>query len=789
MLSAAENAGDPNQFRETELFQKCLELRLIPRDEAELALQWAPVESGREQHSSSPRCDAPTSEKKGIRLILCVSGMWCPICAWVIEETLKKLPGVYNPSCIFSNDTLICHYNPVEISPSIIIEKIKQLGYVAHAQDIDIGKQIEKTEFVRLCISTFLSMNIMMLSFSLYFGFFDSFSTTELQVLSWPVAVMATVVFFYCGHPIHRQAYSAIKTGYFGMETLISIGATSAYGYSVYNFPSGSLHLYFDTAAMLITLTLLGRWLECRARERIGRNLSSLFALRPAKARICSPEFPNGRYVSASFLKAGDTFQLETGDIIPADGTIQKGNALVDESNLSGEALPKAKGEGDLLRSGTRMISGELRVRAERVGNDGTLGQMLSLIERTLSQKAPIENISERYLRWFVPFIIGLAFITGMAWWYSGVPLDTAIIRSVTVLVVSCPCALGVAVPLARVAGISVIGSKGILVRSFSAFEKVSSLNAAVFDKTGTITEGRWRLKEIHPIGSFDPGFLLGMAAGLECHSSHLIASEIRRLATEKEIKPVLPDKIEAYSSGVTGKYKGKTYALGSLSFVREKLNCNVNSIADSPGGYELTSRIYLGVEGRLIGEFIFGDSIRTSAFPTIQTLRDKGFEIVIVSGDDEQATAAVAKKVEISTFFSSRSPEDKVDIIKQLQEKGWHVAMIGDGINDAPALARSDLSVAVFSGNQLSEETADISLMSGDLQRLLVFLSLAKKVRNKIRMNLVLTFLYNIIAIPISMAGLLSPIVAVCAMLLSSLSVIGNTLLLIRAPAEGKSD
>lgn len=791
MLSQSAEGGDPDRFRETALFKKCLEMGLIPPNEAALSREWASSrtspDTGSIEKNDTP---SPHPGKNALPLRLKISGMWCPICAWAIEETLKKSAGIQHPVCIFSTDFLTCEYNPVKTSPGAVIETIGKLGYTAHPPESDTAKREEKSEFIRLCVSAFLSMNIMMLSFSLYFGFFLPFGAAERQSLSWPMAVMAGVVFFYGGGNIHRLALSSLRTGLFGMETLISIGAANAYGYSLYNFLAGSLHLYFDTTAMLITLTLLGKWLERRARDRIGKNLAALFSLQPAKARICTPEAPDGRYVSASLLRPGDTFRVAAGELVPADGHIADGEGRLDESNITGESVPRGKGTGDLILSGTRVIDGDLRVVARRVGDEGTLGQMLCLIEQTLSQKTPVEAFSERYLRWFVPLIIGLAAITAGACWVFGASIEAAMIRAVTVLVVSCPCALGVAVPLARVAGISVAGARGILVRAFSAFEKATQIHTVILDKTGTVTEGHWTLKEIVPNGPFDKTFLLGVAAGLETGSDHAISSEIRRQAKEEGVTALPVESIDSFETGISGRHDGKRIGIGSLSFLETLMDLGpdkpVPPAADT--SETIDSRVYLGMEGRIIAVFIFGDRIRPSAFSAIGALKAVGIEVALVSGDDRRVTASVAEKLGITPFFGAQTPRQKVSIIKERQRKGKRVAMVGDGINDAPALAQSDLSVAVTSGNQLSEETADVSLMSGDLERLPVFLSLAKTVRKKIRQNLMLSFLYNVFAIPIAMAGLLSPLVAVCAMLMSSLSVIGNTLLLIHTASGTKT-
>ncbi|MDX9788099.1 MAG: heavy metal translocating P-type ATPase [Desulfobacterales bacterium] len=781
MLVQSAEVDRTEDFRETELFKKCREMGLIPRNEADLAGVWRQGGAPDEQITPAP-------DENTLRLHLTITGMWCPVCAWAIEETLKKTKGVKNPVCMFSADRFCCDYNPVETGPETIIDVISRLGYQARLPEDSVQKKETRAEFIRLGVSAFLTMNLMMLSFALYFGFFHSFSAGEIDYLSWPVFVMATIVFVYGGAPIFRHAVQSIRTGIFGMEMLIFAGALSAYGYSLFNFLSGSLHLYFDTAAMLISLTLVGKWLERSARNRIAERLSALFSLQPAKARICLPATPDGRYVSAKMLKPGDTFRVEAEEVVAADGIITEGRGFVDESTLTGEARPKEKRAGDVLLSGTRVTDGDLRAVATRVGTEGTLGQMVSLIERTLMQKTRFEDLAERLLRWFVPLIIGLAAATGCFCWYAGLSADAALIRAVTVLVVSCPCALGVAVPLARVAGISAAGANGILVRSFSAFEKAKSIHTVVLDKTGTVTEGQWTLKEIvsHPL--LEESFLLGLAAGLEEKSNHPIGVAIRRAAAQRGITPLPVDNLTAFENGMSGGYAGKMYFIGSIAFLRAQGQADALSAFPVPGANTSStaaSSVYLGCEGGGTAVFVFRDSIRESAFSLVKALKQSGLEVALISGDDETATAAVANQLGITDYWGERLPADKVAFIQSRQNRNHCVAMVGDGINDAPALARADFSVAVHSGNQLSEENADITLMGGDLQRMVYFFDLAKQVRRKIAQNLLFTSMYNMIAIPVAMAGWLSPLVAVSAMLISSLSVIGNTLLLVHAAAR----
>jgi len=556
----------------------------------------------------------------------------------------------------------------------------------------------------------------------------------------------------------------------------------SAYVYSTVNLFAGSIHIYYDTAAMLITLVLLGKTLERRAKGRVLEGLENFFSLKPSKVRICTAEYPAGRYVSADHLAEADIFRVDENEIIPADGRVIDGSGTVDESSLTGEALPIRIKPGDTLRSGTSVTRGTFKVSAQRVGAGSTLGQMIAIIEKTLMTKTPLEGKTDAVLQWFVPVIITMAAGTGLVCLLAGLSMEEAILRAVTVLVISCPCALGIAIPLARVAGISIAGKKGLLVRDFKAFEQAERATAFVFDKTGTITAGKWNLLDIISDESLGRDQALALAAGLERDSEHFIAIEILRQARAKNIQPPSLTHIRHDDQGIRGEFNGQRLKIGSAEFLDMELKA-AHSLEDATVLYGAANHsfVYLGIDGRLAAIFVFGDTLRPDALTTVQKLKSRGMRLALVSGDGELTTRAIADKIGIQQSLGGQLPGDKSRFIIDLQQKGFHVVMVGDGINDAPALVQADLSIAVHSGGQLSKEAADITLMRGEPSQLLEFLDFARQINKTIYQNLAFTFLYNAISIPIAMSGLLNPLVAVTAMLLSSLSVTGNTLLLVR--------
>jgi heavy metal translocating P-type ATPase len=777
MLAEKHGAADPAAFKESELLKKCRELGIIPKSEEELV-------SKEESPSVEQDDTVPPPGESPLRLNLKVNGMWCPACAWVIEESLRKESGICNVQCSFSSDRVRCDYDPVLTSPSRIRESIASIGYEAFAPEGSEEAKERKGEIIRFALSAFLTMNVMMFSFALYAGFFTEFSDETVHRLSWPIFVMASIVLFYGGRPIYQRALAGIRSAAFSMETLITLGAFSAYLYSTTQLLSGSIHLYYDTACMLVVLVTLGKFLESRAKAGVKQGLESLYALQPTKVKILLPGQRAGGYVSAAHLARGDVFQVEEGEIVPSDGTVTEGTATVDESSLTGEARPVSKAPGDDLQSGVRLIQGLLKVRAEKAVEDSTLSQLLSVLDKTLMAGESPSGRTDRVLRWFVPLVIALAAGTGVACLILGFSPEAAMLRSLTVLVISCPCTLGVAVPLARIAGISLAARKGILVREFSSFEQAETLDAVVFDKTGTITRGQWRLQKILPAGEMTEEKALALAASLEQESGHFIARELGNRAKQVGLDLVEPNSVRISHNGITGRVNTQEVKIGSREFLKEEID-RFSPAAKEAEFYRTPGRslVYMSVNRELTAVFVFGDEIKQEASEVIRELKATGYRLHLVSGDGSEATKAVGQRVGIEECHGGLLPEDKAAFVRRVQSEGRRTAMVGDGINDAPALAQADLGIGVSSGHDLGKEAGGITLMRGDLTQILDFLTLATRVNKKIRQNLLFSGLYNFIAIPIAMTGLLNPLIAVSAMLLSSLTVIGNTLHLIKRP------
>jgi len=770
MLMEAADSPDPSRFRESELYRRCAAAGVVPATEADLSeINKAPADAG-------AMSVEPPSGDETLLVQFKVAGMWCPACAWVIENALGRRPGVSAVTCDFATDRLRCRYDPTQMDPGAIEAVVHGLGYAPMPMEGETHKSRQRAEFIRLTLCALLSVNVMMLSWALYSGFFTSLSGDDIHYLSWPILVMATLVMGYGGGPLIRKAWWGLRAGAPGMEALVCLGAGSAYLYSLYNFWAGSWHLYFDTAAMLITLVLLGKTLEARAKARVRQDLEGFLALQPGKVRLCSTRFPRGRFTDISRLAPGDTFRVQADEIVPADGRVTEGRGWVDESAVTGESRPKPAGPGDSITSGTFLLKGDVTVTAQRVGREAMLGQMIAVIEAGLARRTPLENRTDRWLAIFVPLMVGLAASTAVVTHGLGLNWEQAFLRGLTVLVMACPCALGIAVPLARIAGMSRAGRRGILVRDFEAFERSNRIDSVVFDKTGTLTNGRWSLERVEVCGGIDESEATALAAGLEKGIDHAIARAVAAFAREHGIEPDRVENIRIEENGVGGTFQGRDVRIGSWDFVTGQTQ-PANLI---PATERIFSSVFLGLNRQVCAVLWFGDSVRESAGPLVRRIQESGCRVYLISGDAQPTTAAVAAMLGITGARGGLLPRDKAEFVAGLQHKGRRVIMVGDGINDAPALARADLSVAVHRDAALAQQAANLTLMRGDPDQLLDFLDLAQQVNAKVFQNLTCAWVYNLIGLPIAMTGWLNPLVAVTAMLLSSLSVIGNTLLLV---------
>ncbi|WP_300456837.1 cation-translocating P-type ATPase [Desulfobacula sp.] len=794
MLMESDQYKDTQDFKDTDLYKQCVAAGIIPDTSEKNPTSGEQDPGAVTQDSSRPKDSSGTVGKLPIdsdnllTLNFQIQNMWCPACAWVVENTLTRSKGVINASCNFSSDRGSVLYDPVKTSPEKVYTAIKKLGYPC--ADLDQAPQKNKKEFIRLCVTLFLTMNVMMLSWAIYSGFFIELSRHSVQLLAWPVFLMATVVVFYGGYPIHKRALGNITSGWPGMETLISTGSFSTYSYSLFHFYKGSIHLYFDAASMLILLILTGKMLEQSAKNKISEGLAGFFSLVPQKVRICAAQFPKGRYVSIKQLSQGDSFMAEQGEILAADGIVTKGAAVIDESSITGEAKPVSVSLEDAVKSGTRIISGKIQVKAVRVGEDSILGRMLAIMENSLSEKTAQTQRLENLLKFFVPGVMGLSVLTFFFWMINDLSAYEAFNRGISVLVISCPCALGIAIPLALVAGVSAAGKKGILVRNFEAFEKVEGLDTIAFDKTGTLTTGKLDVLDMDTAMDFPDKKAWQIVLAMEQGSDHYIAHTIKAYGIQQDLAPLELENVVYHANGVSCRFQDKPYRFGSMAFVQTDGSPAPSFISPSRKGAQIISTVFLSADGTIVAAVHLGDSMKKDVKSLVARLGKMGFTSFLISGDAPATTLAAGAFVHIPAqcIHGGLLPHEKADFIRGLRQSGKKIAMVGDGVNDAPAMAQSDIAIAVHSGLNPGEGVAAITLMQETPVQLLEFIRLAKRVNGKVKQNLLFALVYNLISIPVAASGLLNPIIAATAMLMSSLSVTFNTLLLVKRESKIKT-
>jgi heavy metal translocating P-type ATPase len=761
----------PEDFRNTELYRRCVATGVIPGNQS----AYARVD---QSHPSTNPLSGP--EEPALTLKGLVGGMWCPACAWVIEECVKRTTGVVGAKVTFVADTIQVQYLPSLVSPEEISGQVRKLGYLLSTGEERGLQEGRKDLLARLSVSAILTMNIMVMSSFLYLGFIRDLTPAVVAYFSYPILCMATPVVFYGGLPILRKAWAAGRFGAASMETLITVSALSAFFYSLLQLARGSIHLYFDTAAMLVTIVLLGRYVEACARDRVlDETGADTFV--PQKVRISGK--PSGRWLAADAVIPGMPFIVGPGERIPLDGRVVEGIGSLDQSVLTGEALPVVRGPEDHVMAGSLLMEGRLEVVATRSMGDSFLTQMKDLVNEGLHRKSSQEETADRASRLFAPLVLALVIFTATFLWLSGRPPETILLRCLSMLLIACPCALGIAIPLVKVGAMRSGRRKGVLIRNPEALEGVKSLDYVVFDKTGTVTEGSFAL--LHVVCSeTDEEEVLSLVAPIEAESPHFLAREIRRRVREGAVQWQRASGIEEFEGmGVTGVVGKKVVFAGNRRLVDQ---CG----AQLPGFLEVEAAgretegmtvVFFGWDHSAKGFLVFGDPLKKGAKELIQWLRDRGIGTMLLSGDNERTTKAVAESLGIPDFFGQMLPSDKVEVIRGLQNKGHRVGMAGDGVNDSAALARADVGIAMGSYLDILKGASDFVVPSSRMSVITDIFDLSARSTRAARQSLFFAFIYNVVAIPIAAAGLLNPIIAVLAMFAGSLTVIGNALRLVR--------
>ncbi|MFZ5572595.1 MAG: heavy metal translocating P-type ATPase [Thermodesulfobacteriota bacterium] len=740
-----------------------------------------------------------------VRKEFSILGMTCSNCAMNIERVLaKKIPGIRNATVNFAAEMLQVEYIPTISSPDDIIEAVRKAGFSATAssgeEEEDEEQAARATEIAlqrkKLLIGLLFTVPLFVFSMTRDFHLTGAWSHSS--AVNWLLFILATPVQFYTGLDFYKGGLNSLRNRSANMDVLVAMGSSVAYVYStmILIWPSLGEHVYFETAAVIITLIKFGKLLEARTKSKTGGAIRKLMGLRPKTAFVLEQGIE--KEVPLSSVEVGQLLVVRPGERIPVDGLVVNGTSAVDEAMLTGESLPVDKEKGSRVVGGTINHTGMLTIEATRIGRDTVLSQIIRLVQETQGSRAPIQALADRVAAVFVPAIILVAVATFVLWWWLGGDFVAAIIRLVAVLVIACPCALGLATPTAIMAGTGKAAEKGILFKNSTALEAAAELDVIVFDKTGTLTRGKPDVVDVLPLAPVCESReeLLAMTAAAEKGSEHPLGKAIFAAAGRMGLVPPEPSEFETFSgAGVRAIVNGRKVTAGKPAWLAES-----GIPIDSAHGdierlqSEGKTVIMAGIDNRPAGIIALADTVKPEAAKTLRHLREQGISTVILTGDNYHTAKAIGDQLGVDGVIAEVRPEEKALKIKTLQAEKKRVAMVGDGINDAPALAQADVGFAIGTGTDIAIESADIILAGGNLDGVLRSIRLSRATMRTIRQNLFWAFCYNSLLIPVAAGALaplasipaplaqLHPMLAALAMAFSSLSVVGNSLRLYRA-------
>ncbi|WP_088830239.1 heavy metal translocating P-type ATPase [Paenibacillus tyrfis] len=722
---------------------------------------------------------------------LAITGMTCAACANRIEKGLNKLPGVGKATVNFALETAHVEYSRQAVSVDEMIRKVEQLGYKAglkeERQDGDHRQKEITAHRTKLIFSAILSFPLLWAMVS-HFSFTSWIYLPEALMNPWVQLALATPVQFIIGLPFYTGAYKALRNKSANMDVLVALGTSAAYFYSLYltlawaaaGSPShhGMPSMYYETSAVLITLIVMGKWFEALAKGRSSEAIKKLMGLQAKTALVVRDGVELS--VPVEEVLAGDVVLVKPGEKIPVDGIVLDGMSAVDESMLTGESIPVEKKPGDAVIGATVNRNGSLRIQATKVGKETALAQIIRVVEDAQGSKAPIQRVADRISGIFVPIVVGIAVLTFLIWYFAVVPGEfaNALEKAIAVLVIACPCALGLATPTSIMAGSGRAAEFGILFKGGEHLESMHRIDTIVLDKTGTVTKGKPELTDVS-IEAADEATVLRLVASAEKQSEHPLAEAIVEGIRSKGITFSEAERFEAIPGyGIAAVVEGREVLVGTRKLLRRE----GIEFAQAEGTMERLesegkTAMLIAVDRQYAGMVAVADAVKETSQEAIARLKQEGIEVIMITGDNRRTAEAIARQVGIDRVLAEVLPEGKAAEVKKLQAEGRKVAMVGDGINDAPALATADVGIAVGTGTDIAIEAADVTLMQGDLIRLPDAAAMSRKTMANIKQNLFWALAYNTLGIPIAALGFLAPWVAGAAMALSSVSVVLNAL------------
>ncbi|PLY00618.1 MAG: copper-translocating P-type ATPase [Desulfuromonas sp.] len=706
-----------------------------------------------------------------------VDGIRCATCVWLLEKVVQDEMGIEQIRVNYGSHRARVIFNHKLTNPEKIFSGISRLGYLPRPftrnamQESAMREQ--KSLLIRFGTAAFLSMQLMGYSLALYAGYFQGIDPGIRQLIQYFAAAVTIPVVFYSGWPFLSGALRSLLNRAPSMDLLIALGVLTAFSYSLYSMVAGG-EVYFDTAAMIITLILMGRLLENSARNRSLSGIDKLLQLAPDTARLLKDG--NVLTVQSNDLKPGDIISILPGERVPVDSEIIEGSSEFNEAVISGEALPVFHSKNENIASGSLNLTSTVNLKVVRIAAESFVSRMSRMVEEAQNRKAPVQSLADRIATFFVPFVISISAGTWAYWHFIRGDSENAILNAVAVLIVACPCALGLATPTAVLVATGRAAMSGILFRGGDILEATSRVDTIAFDKTGTLTSGVPAVTGLFPADGITPTQLLRAASIIAAGSSHPLSRAIVTYAAQNKISTAPARNVRTIPGrGLVAQLDNHEYRLGNLLFLKES-QIKVNQTDDNE-----TTEVHLAVNGVFMGSFRFFDPLRNEAATVVSSLRDNNLRTVLLTGDHKEPARIVAEQLKIDTVLSDLRPEEKASWIKEQQATGHTLIMFGDGINDAPALAQADIGCAMAGGTDIALETSDIVLTRADLGRLNSAIKIARQSLRTIRQNLFWAFSYNLVAIPLAASGLLAPVWAAAAMATSSIIVIGNSLRLDR--------